>query len=295
MTEDEYEDALAKATAEWPLGEEPLQFAEAAVRDFPHSAKLWLMRGKVIAFCKSGFYRSLKQRSRGYSQSDVLHSYQRATELAPDFIEAWETLGECFESLRKPAKAKECFSKVAELKARYPKPKFAMFEVVRIQKPPEARRAFLGELGTILGVDYDLGSEFLRRRYPDHSPQGDGETVYWLHLYRRRPPEILPLQAFFAEAYLESTGEVDGLYTEEDVDAAGLRAASLAVRFGQLYICQTNGFGPSTPGIAQSEEHLVANLPRRIIACGCTDPLLFRAGGYAKVFNQEILRVILST
>jgi tetratricopeptide (TPR) repeat protein len=54
------------------------------VRAFPDSPKLWCMRGDLI---------QLASESCPHSLDDARACYQRATEIDPQFIEAWESLG----------------------------------------------------------------------------------------------------------------------------------------------------------------------------------------------------------
>ncbi|MBB5035182.1 tetratricopeptide repeat protein [Prosthecobacter vanneervenii] len=92
MSENEY---ISELRARWPRGwssdqpnfeatPETIALADEAVREFPDSPKLWCMRGDLI---------QLASESCPHSLDDVLACYQRATEIDPQFVEAWESMG----------------------------------------------------------------------------------------------------------------------------------------------------------------------------------------------------------
>ena len=85
MTEIDY---INKLEASWPRDcdatLEAIELADESVRTFPKSARLWCIRGDLI---------QLSSENCPHSLADARDCYQRATEIAPKFIEAWESLG----------------------------------------------------------------------------------------------------------------------------------------------------------------------------------------------------------
>lgn len=85
MSESDY---ITELRARWPQDcdatLETVALADEAVRAFPRSAQLWCIRGDLI---------QLGPESCPHSLDDARASYQRATEIDPQFIEAWESLG----------------------------------------------------------------------------------------------------------------------------------------------------------------------------------------------------------
>jgi hypothetical protein len=93
VTEPEY---IAEFKSRWPrqLGVdasiETVALADEAVRAFPGSARLWVIRGDLI---------QLGPESNPHSLEDALGSYFRATEIDPQFIEAWEKIGHFYDAV----------------------------------------------------------------------------------------------------------------------------------------------------------------------------------------------------
>ncbi len=281
MTEDDYEVKVHVLLAHWPLGSDPLPVAKKAVRTFPNSARMWLLLGDVIKG-KWLNYSPLsgvpKPTSRTPPQ-EALDAYRRATEVDPRCVFAWEILGNFYQNTENPIEAEKCRALAAQLKALRPAPKFSQVEIVRIRTQPPNRRPCEGELGTVTMVDYDERSQL----------QKQGEYVYSVDVYRCG---FSLSQSLFRDVHLESLGAKDGLYTDEAVGAAAVRGASLAISHRQLYLCTVSSLTTCTPGVAKSEESLVADLPRRSVACGCMDPMHQRGDAYAEVFNEEIVRAV---
>jgi len=91
MTEAEY---ILEFKKRWPRDDdaslETLKLAEEAVRAFPASARLWMIRGDLI---------QLGPESSPYSLEDALASYQRAIEVDPEFAEAWDEIGHYYDAI----------------------------------------------------------------------------------------------------------------------------------------------------------------------------------------------------
>lgn len=85
MTEDDY---ISRLRADWPKDSdaslELIAFADEAVRIFPQSAPLWVLRGDLI---------QLGPETCPHSLAEALRSFQRAIEIDPQFAEAWEEIG----------------------------------------------------------------------------------------------------------------------------------------------------------------------------------------------------------
>lgn len=282
MTEDEYEVKVAVAQGTWPLGEEALKVADEAVRVFPGSARLWMLRGNAISFALSR-----SQCSEGYSLEDVLNSYRRATELDPHRAEFWEVLGRFYDATGNPAEAEKCSREVARPIKLRPKPRFALNEVVRICRQPSDRALLIGELGTLSGMEFDSCPLDLD---PDYIPRDEGEYLYFLDIYRK--PDFCFLKSRFWEHHLEPIGHHDGFHTDESPESAGYRAAALAIAKSQLYLCACGGLAVMTPELPQGKEEIFKDLPRRTLAAGCSDPMLERASQYARAFNGEIVKYL---
>jgi tetratricopeptide (TPR) repeat protein len=84
---------------------ETVELADEAVRVFPGSAQLWCIRGDLI---------QLGPEDCPHSLDDARASYQRATELDPQFIEAWESLGHFHDAVLDDEAAAQRFFKEAE-------------------------------------------------------------------------------------------------------------------------------------------------------------------------------------
>jgi hypothetical protein len=91
MSEDTYIFQLQVSWPRWPNPDEStvksINLADEAVRTFPGSAKLWVMRGDLIQLVESC----------PYPLEEALRSYQRAVEVDPQFAEAWEEIGHYYD------------------------------------------------------------------------------------------------------------------------------------------------------------------------------------------------------
>jgi len=92
VTENDY---IKELRERWPQDcdatLETIALADEAVRSFPQSAQLWCIRGDLI---------QLGPESCPHSLDDALASYQRAIEIAPQFAEAWESVGHFHDAVR---------------------------------------------------------------------------------------------------------------------------------------------------------------------------------------------------
>jgi len=111
MTEDDYISALK---AGWPrkhtdeVSLETMSLTDEAVRVFPLSPRLWVMRGNLI---------ELGPESTPHTLQDALVCYQRATEIDPQFAEAWEEIGHFHDAILADEKtAQEYFEKAKRLR-----------------------------------------------------------------------------------------------------------------------------------------------------------------------------------
>lgn len=119
MNENEY---ILELRARWPRGysssepnfeatPETIALADQAVAAFPTSPKLWCMRGDLI---------QLGSEDNPHSLDDARACYQRATEIDPQFVEAWESLGHFHNAVLddEPA-AQRFFSEAERLKGHH--------------------------------------------------------------------------------------------------------------------------------------------------------------------------------
>ena len=110
MTELEY---IATLKSQWPQGVEAasrelLSLACLAVRDFPKSARLWLMRGQLIWLSPDDYF---------FSETDYVTSVLTAIELDPTLAEAYESLAGYYDGMKEDdEKAAEYYSKAAALR-----------------------------------------------------------------------------------------------------------------------------------------------------------------------------------
>jgi len=88
MTENEFLEELKRR---WPrdhANPEPtsatIELADAAVRAWPSSARLWTVRGDLLQLADSG---------TGYPLKEVGHCYREAIKADPRYAEAYEELG----------------------------------------------------------------------------------------------------------------------------------------------------------------------------------------------------------
>jgi hypothetical protein len=114
MTEQEYISALE---AGWPrthsdeVSLDTMALTDEAVRVFPLSPRLWVMRGNLI---------ELGPESTPHTLLDALACYQRAVEIDPTFVEAWEELGHYHDVvLSDESAAQRYFREVERLRGRH--------------------------------------------------------------------------------------------------------------------------------------------------------------------------------
>ena len=91
MTEDDY---ISRLRAGWPQGSDAslqvIALADEAVRSFPQSPRLLVMRGNLI---------QLGPESCPHPLEEALHCYRRAVEIEPHFAEAWEEIGHYYDAV----------------------------------------------------------------------------------------------------------------------------------------------------------------------------------------------------
>lgn len=112
------EDYITKLMARWPRREDSdevllatIALADEAVRSFPQSPQLWCIRGDLI---------QLGPESCPHSLDDALACYWRATEIAPQFVVAWVSLGHFHSAvLDDEAAAQRCFSEATRLRGHH--------------------------------------------------------------------------------------------------------------------------------------------------------------------------------
>ncbi|MCX6923528.1 MAG: hypothetical protein NT154_10020 [Verrucomicrobia bacterium] len=91
MTEDAY---ICQLRGGWPQDSdaslEVIALADEAIRAFPRSARLLVMRGNLI---------ELGPESCPHPLDEALRSYRRAVEIDPLFAEAWEEIGHYYDAV----------------------------------------------------------------------------------------------------------------------------------------------------------------------------------------------------
>ena len=106
MTEEDY---IARLQALWlQSGQVPrgaLAVADEAVKAFPQSAMLWLMRGQLIAMGSEHDF---------HSPADARKSFEQAIELDPHFANAYQELGNYHASYGKDPETALIYFKKAE-------------------------------------------------------------------------------------------------------------------------------------------------------------------------------------
>jgi tetratricopeptide (TPR) repeat protein len=86
---------------------ETLDLADEAVRRFPESPRLWQQRGDLI---------QLGDGESAHSLEEVLHCYETAVKLNPDFAEAYESIGYYFDAIDEDfPRAEAAFLKATQL------------------------------------------------------------------------------------------------------------------------------------------------------------------------------------
>ena len=106
------EDYIAQLRAGCPqdsdVSLDVITLADEAVRAFPQSATLLVMRGNLI---------ELGTESCPYSLDEALRCYRRAIECEPDFAEAWEEIGHYYDAVLDDEKgAKPYFERAHHLR-----------------------------------------------------------------------------------------------------------------------------------------------------------------------------------
>lgn len=116
MTEAEY---IAELKSRWPKDEngerettlETLAFADEAVRAFPQSARLWVIRGDLFQLGPKECPAPLKE---------SLVCYKKAIEIDPQFAEAWEEAGHFYDAvLNDQHTAQPYFQEAARLRGHH--------------------------------------------------------------------------------------------------------------------------------------------------------------------------------
>jgi len=112
MEESEYIDKLSSL---WPTesetSAEALALADEAVRAYPDSPKLWLMRGNLI---------ELGPEDIAYQLEEALACYERAVLIDPQFAEGYEEIGHYFDAVMSdPDRAWSAFNKASSLCRRH--------------------------------------------------------------------------------------------------------------------------------------------------------------------------------
>lgn len=91
MTEDEY---ISRLRSGWSEDRDALlqmiALADEAVRAFPLSPQLLVMRGNLI---------QLGPESCPHALEEALHCYRRAIEIEPHFAEGWEEIGHYYDAV----------------------------------------------------------------------------------------------------------------------------------------------------------------------------------------------------
>ena len=77
--------------------------------------------------------------------------------------------------------------------------------------------------------------------------------------------------------------------SDSDVAAEALRIARADIASGRPRVCYAGTIGVRAVGIPDKSLHLVRDLPRLPLPCGCTDPLALQAYHFAQVYNAEVL------
>jgi tetratricopeptide (TPR) repeat protein len=109
MNEDDY---ISELRASWPREGDAsiavVALVDEAVRAFPLSARLWVMRGDLI---------QLGSDLCPHPLEEALRSFQRAVELDPQFAEGWDELGHYYDAVLNDEKtAQEYFEKAKRLR-----------------------------------------------------------------------------------------------------------------------------------------------------------------------------------
>ncbi len=116
MTESDY---IAELKSRWPSDQpgkceatlETLAFADQAVRDFPRSATLWVIRGNLL---------EMGPKESPLPLEESLVCYKKAIEIDPQFAEAWGEAGFFYHNvLDDEAAAKTYFEEAARLRGRH--------------------------------------------------------------------------------------------------------------------------------------------------------------------------------
>ncbi|MEM1043799.1 MAG: hypothetical protein AAGI91_14375 [Bacteroidota bacterium] len=109
-TEQEHIQAILEA---WPerVGAPPglLEAVNAALREYPQSPQLWCIRGDLIQLSDDG--------DDGLDLENALRSYERALELEPAWVEAYEEIGYFWDLvMNEPDRAEPYFERATKLR-----------------------------------------------------------------------------------------------------------------------------------------------------------------------------------
>ena len=80
--------------------------------------------------------------------------------------------------------------------------------------------------------------------------------------------------------------------SDTEIDAEALRAARADIAAGRPRVCYAGTIGVHAVGVPSESLHLVTDLPRFPLPCGCTDPLALRAYRFAEVYNTEVFHYL---
>ena len=108
MTELEIIDAIGEEVAEHDRATpRAMQLVEEGLKEYPASARLWILRGDLI---------QVSDDVDTYSLDDALDSYQTAVEIEPSSAEAHESIGHFLDAVaNRPKEAEGYFRKALAL------------------------------------------------------------------------------------------------------------------------------------------------------------------------------------
>jgi hypothetical protein len=80
--------------------------------------------------------------------------------------------------------------------------------------------------------------------------------------------------------------------SDTEIEAEALQTARADIAAGRPRVCYAGTVGVSAVGVPRDSLHLVRDLPRFPLPCGCTDPLAMRAYRFAEVYNTEVVHYL---